>query len=192
MASADPYKIFDDWWKEAVGAIKHPDVMILATANKRGKPSARVVLYKGLYDGKILFVTNFESRKGSELIENPLASLVFYWEPLDRQVRVEGTVEKASAAESDRYWATRPRDSQLSAWASQQSRAIKDRRELEERVQKLQTQYEGKDIPRPPFWGGFFITPEVFEFWTNKANRLHERHAFTKKGKAWDFETLSP
>jgi pyridoxamine 5'-phosphate oxidase len=192
MNETDPYKLFDQWWKEAQTAVKFPDAMTLATADKNGKPSARIVLYKGLNEGRFLFVTNFDSRKGRDLFENPRAALVFYWQPLDRQVRIEGAVEKASEAESDSYWVTRPRDSQISAWASQQSKPLKNREELVERVEKIRAQYDGKSVPRPPFWGGFLLKPEAIEFWINRDNRLHDRYLFTRASKGWSRHILSP
>jgi pyridoxamine 5'-phosphate oxidase len=192
MLDANPYNVFNQWWGEAQAAVKFPDAMTLATADKSGRPSARIVLFKGFLEERLLFVTNFDSRKGHELAENPRAALVFYWQPLDRQIRIEGPVEKASEAVSDQYWRTRPRDSQISAWASRQSSPLKDRKDLVDRVEKIRRQYEGADVPRPQNWGGYLVTPENFEFWINRDNRLHDRYLYSRSGKGWTRHLLSP
>ncbi len=166
--------------------------MTLATATKEGKPSARLVFYKGITNKGFLFYTNYESRKGRELLENPMAALVFYWPSLHYQVRIEGNIEKVSQEESNRYFQTRSRESQLGAWASNQSEIIAGREVLEERIARLQHKYEGKEIPCPPFWGGFCLVPETFEFWIGRTNRLEDRFCYVRGSNDWEIVRLSP
>ncbi|HEV2092491.1 MAG TPA: pyridoxamine 5'-phosphate oxidase, partial [Rubrobacter sp.] len=157
-----------------------------------GRPSARVVLLKG-FDGRgFVFYTNYEGRKGRELEENPRAALLFYWGELERQVRVEGSVSRTSEEESDAYYASRPRGSRLGAWASEQSRAVEGREVLEDRIGDLEAEYEGREVPRPPFWGGYRVEPEVVEFWQGRENRLHDRIAYRREDGGWKIERLQP
>lgn len=190
----DPIKQFAKWFGEAEAAgVKLPNAMTLATATKDGEPSARMVLLKGFDDEGFVFFTNYESRKGRELDENPRAALVFYWSEFDRQVRIAGGIEKVSRTESEDYFHTRPVDSQLSAWASDQSRVISSREVLEEKMRELIVQYEGGEVPLPPHWGGYRLAPASIEFWQNRPGRLHDRlrYALQQNGE-WLIERLSP
>ena len=190
----DPIKQFAKWFEAAEAAHpKLPNAMTLATATRDGKPSARVVLLKGFDQAGFVFFTNYESQKGRELDENPNASLVFYWAALDRQVRVEGRVRKTSHEESEAYFKTRPAESRLSAWASKQSSMVSSRRVLEDEMKRLAREYEGKEIPLPPYWGGFRLEPSVIEFWQNRPNRLHDRFRYNRQADGgWTIERLSP
>jgi pyridoxamine 5'-phosphate oxidase len=167
--------------------------MTLATADSQGRPSARVVLLKGVDERGFVFFTNYESRKGRELAGNAQAALVFYWSDQERQVCVAGDVSKLRPAESDAYFKSRPRGSRIAAWASQQSGVVRDRAALEERWKQLEAQYASQDVPRPPFWGGFVLCPTRMEFWQGRPNRLHDRFCYTKQpDKTWLIERLSP
>lgn len=167
--------------------------MTLATVDKQGRPSARVVLLKGVDERGFVFFTNYDSRKGQELAENPQAALVFYWSDQERQVCIAGEVSKLPPAESEAYFKTRPRGSREAAWASQQSTAIKDRAALEEKWKQVETRYAGQEIPRPPFWGGFLLLPTRVEFWQGRPNRLHDRFRYTRQAdQTWLIERLSP
>jgi pyridoxamine 5'-phosphate oxidase len=166
--------------------------MVLATATPEGKPSARVVLLKGFDERGVVFFTNYEGRKSAELLTNPYAALVFYWIELERQVRVEGPVEKTSRQESEEYFRTRPVESRLSAWASKQSSVIPSRNFLEQKMSDLKSRYENQEVPLPPFWGGFRLQPQMFEFWQGRENRLHDRIRYTQQGGVWVIERLSP
>lgn len=167
--------------------------MTLATADKEGRPSARVVLLKGADQRGFVFYTNYESRKGHELAENPRAALVFYWPHQEREVCVAGEVSKLPAAESDAYFRSRPRGSREGAWASHQSAAIRDRAELEEKWKQVENQYAGQEVPRPPFWGGYLLVPGRIEFWQGRPNRLHDRFRYMRQpDKSWLIERLSP
>ena len=167
--------------------------MTLATVDKQGRPSARVVLLKGLDQRGFVFFTNYDSRKGQELADNPQAALVFYWPDQERQVCIAGEVSKLPPAESDAYFKTRPYGSRLAAWASKQSAAIKDRAALEAQWKQLETQYAGQEIPRPPFWGGYLLSPTRVEFWQGRPNRLHDRFCYTRQPeKTWLIERLAP
>ena len=167
--------------------------MTLATVDQLGRPSARVVLLKGVDQRGFVFFTNYESRKGHELTENPQAALVFYWPDQERQVRIAGEASKLPTAESDAYFRTRPRGSRLAAWASEQSATVKDRAALEEKWQQMEAQYAGQEIPRPPFWGGYLLSPARIEFWQGRPNRLHDRFRYTlQPDKPWLIERLSP
>ena len=189
----DPLALFDQWFREARQAgVKVPEAMTLATADADGAPSARMVLLKGVDDEGFLFYTGYDSRKARELERNPRAALVFYWRPLGKQVRVEGRVERVSKPESAAYFATRPRGSQLAAWASHQSRPLESRDELERRYTELEREYEGRDVPLPPHWGGFRLRPERIEFWQHRDNRLHDRICYTRAREGWSAERLSP
>ena len=191
--SHDPFERFRAWFREAEQAsVQVPEAMTLATASPDGAPSARMVLLKGSDENGFVFYTGYESRKAGELEENPRAALVIYWQRLGKQVRVEGSVERVSEAESAAYFASRPRGSQLAAWASQQSRPLESREELERRYAELEREYEGRGIPLPPHWGGYRLRPDAIEFWEHRENRLHDRIRYTRTREGWDLELLSP
>ena len=193
-ADPDPVNQFRSWFGEAIAAgVPEPTAMTLATASLEGRPSARIVLLKGLDERGFVFYTNYDSRKGADLAENPWAALVFFWVELHRQVRAEGAVELVSAAESDAYFRTRPRGSQLGAWASAQSHILADRAALEQRVRELAERFGDAEIPRPPFWGGYRLRPTVVEFWQGRPDRLHDRLRYRCAGSGgWILERLSP
>jgi pyridoxamine 5'-phosphate oxidase len=191
--AADPIEQFRRWFDAALDAGLHePNAMTVATATRDGRPSARVVLLKGFDSRGFVFYTNYEGRKGRELEENPRAALLFYWGELERQVRIEGTVSRVSEEESDAYYASRPRGSRLGAWASEQSRTVEGREALEDRIGDLEAEYEGGEVPRPPFWGGYRVWPEVVEFWQGRENRLHDRIVYRRQGGGWEIERLQP
>ncbi|MEI5999543.1 pyridoxamine 5'-phosphate oxidase [Paraburkholderia bengalensis] len=188
----NPFRQFDAWFKQAIDAqLPEPNTMTLATVDERGRPSARIVLIKGVDERGFVFFTNYESRKGRELAQNPHASLLFYWIELERQVRIEGTVVKTSDAESDAYFASRPVGSRIGAWASEQSKVIESRALLEAREREFSAQY-GENPPRPPHWGGYRLTPEAIEFWQGRPSRLHDRMLYTRVGTDWTISRLSP
>lgn len=213
---ADPIAQFEDWfgtasnpvggrWRRfAIGIYKafhmllgakpvDPNAMVLATADTAGHPSARTVLLKGVDDRGFSFFTNYKSRKGRELEQNPNAALVFYWPELERQVCVSGSITRLSTEESEAYFKSRPRGSQIGAWASRQSTEIPSRKELEADVRQTQQKYAGKEIPLPPFWGGYVLRPERIEFWQGRASRLHDRFQFTRTPNGgWAMARLSP
>jgi pyridoxamine 5'-phosphate oxidase len=177
----DPFTLFDSWFAEArASEINDPEAMALATATDDGRPSVRMVLLKGHGPDGFVFYTNQRSRKGEELAANPRAALLFHWKPLRRQVRIEGAVTTVSGEEADAYFASRGRDSQIGAWASNQSWSLPSRAEFENKYEQLRDKFEGEDIPRPPHWGGFRLIPESFEFWSDRPHRLHERRLFTR------------
>ncbi len=189
----DPIRQFRVWMDDAISSgIPEPNAMTLATATTDGKPSARVVLLKEVNENGFVFFTNYDSRKGRELTENPCAALVFDWHETERQVRVEGRVEKISAAESDAYFHSRPSDSRLGAWASPQSREIASREELDKLQQQTEDQFNGKEIPRPPHWGGFLVRPARIEFWQGRPNRLHDRIVYQLDQQGWEIIRLAP
>jgi pyridoxamine 5'-phosphate oxidase len=192
-ADPDPIEQFRKWFDEALAADLHePNAMTLATATPDGKPSARIVLLKGFDARGFVFYTNYEGRKGRELAENPRAALVFYWGELERQVRVEGRVWRVLEEESDAYYASRPRGSRLGAWASAQSRSVERRELVEERLRELEREYTGREVPRPPFWGGYRVEPEEIEFWQGRENRLHDRLVYRWSSDGWRIERLQP
>jgi pyridoxamine 5'-phosphate oxidase len=189
----DPFELFRAWFAEARAAEPNdPEAMALATADADGRPSARMVLLKGVDERGFVFYTNREGRKAADLAANPTAALLFHWKSLRRQVRVEGPVSLASDAESDAYFASRTRDSQLGAWASDQSRPLEDRETFEARFEEMRARFEGCDVPRPPHWGGYRVTPERIEFWIDRAHRLHERRLFVREGNDWSEGLLYP
>lgn len=189
----DPIEQFRKWFEEALNANLHePNAMTLATATPDGKPSARIVLLKGFDERGFVFYTNYEGRKAQELEKNPRAALVFYWGELERQVRIEGQVVRISNEESDAYYMSRPRGSRLGAWASEQSRPIENRELLVEKVRELEAGYAEREIPRPPFWGGYRVVPEAIEFWQGRENRLHDRLLYRRSGEEWEIKRLQP
>jgi pyridoxamine 5'-phosphate oxidase len=189
----DPIVQFHEWFQKVIDADLHePNAMILATATAEGKPSARTVLLKGYDERGFVFYTNYEGRKAKEIEANPTCALLFYWGELERQVRIEGRASRLSGEESDAYFAGRPRGSRLGAWASEQSRPVEDRSVLEERVRALEAEYDGRRIPRPPFWGGYRVEPQEIEFWQGRENRLHDRLVYRREDGAWRIERLQP
>jgi pyridoxamine 5'-phosphate oxidase len=190
--SSNPVSEFAKWWNEAIlSKIEEPNAMALATCNTNGKPSVRIVLLKGFSNEGFIFFTNYESRKGLDLLKNPYAALTFFWKELERQVRIEGSVKKISAAESDEYFSQRPTASQLGAWSSPQSKVIKTRELLEDRIEHFKKMY-GNDIPRPPYWGGYIVEPFLFEFWQGRPGRLHDRIQYSRLEFGWQIERLAP
>jgi pyridoxamine 5'-phosphate oxidase len=190
----DPISLFQSWYSEALEVEpKTADAFALATVDAGGNPSVRVVLYKGLADGrKLRFVTNLESRKGRELSRNPRAALVFFWPTLMRQVRMEGRVDRASDDESDEYFASRDRASQLGAWASSQSRPLASRAELEQAFEAARVRFEGRAVERPPHWGMLYFVPDQVELWLSGAHRLHDRFLYRRTNEGWSSERLAP
>jgi pyridoxamine 5'-phosphate oxidase len=189
----DPIALFDAWYAQAKAAeINDPDAMSVATATRDGNPSVRIVLLKGYGPEGFTFYTNADSRKGKELSANPNAALLLHWKSLRRQVRIEGPIEEVSPGEADAYFATRGRDSQIGAWASDQSRPLDSREAFEARVEQTSKNYEGSDVPRPPRWTGFRVFPQRIEFWSDRPHRLHERRLFTRTERGWDEGLLYP
>ncbi len=203
----DPFDQFTKWYGQAgrfrfsrwlfsklypPAVIHQPDAMTLATATREGRPSARVVLLKGVDTRGLVFFTNYSSRKGMELADNPHASLVFHWAFPERQVRIEGRVEKVSQEESSAYWRTRPRGSKVSGLISNQSGVISSREELERQVAEADEKYHGLEIPCPNYWGGYRLLPNFFEFWEGRVNRLHDRIRYFRSGEVWERERLAP
>jgi pyridoxamine 5'-phosphate oxidase len=191
--ATDPLRLFDEWLAEARASEPNdPEAMALATADATGRSSVRIVLLKGHDADGFVFYTNQRSRKGEELAANPNAALLFHWKSLRRQIRIEGPVSPASDLEADAYFATRSRDSKLGAWASDQSRALANRAEFEARYEAVRQKFEGVDVPRPPHWGGYRVTPDRIEFWSDRPHRLHERRLFVRDGDSWTEGLLYP
>ena len=191
-ASADPLEQFRGWYSEAEDAgVRAPHALALATASADGAPSVRMVLLKGADERGFAFYTGYVSRKAADLEANPRAAALFYWDPLGRQVRIEGTVERVSAEESDQYFATRPRGAQLAAAASRQTAALAARSDLDALFAELEREHPD-EVPRPEHWGGYRLLPETYEFWQHRENRLHDRLRYRRDGNAWVVERLSP
>jgi pyridoxamine 5'-phosphate oxidase len=191
--NANPILQFKNWFKDAVDAqLYEPNVMTLATCDRFGKPSARIVLLKDIDEDGFVFYTNYESKKGIDIVENPQAALVFFWPELERQVRIEGMVSKVSEQASSDYFHSRPIGSQIGAMASPQSKIISSRESLERKVEELTTQYEGQEIPRPLHWGGYLVEPTHIEFWQGRPSRLHDRIVYDFAEGSWIINRLAP
>lgn len=189
----DPFALFDDWYVRARETeINDSNAMALATADAGGHPSVRMVLLKGHGPDGFIFYTNYEGRKGGELLANPNAALLFHWKSLRRQIRIEGPVSPVDDATADAYFATRSRDSQLGAWASDQSRPLPERAIFEQRFAEVEARFAESDVPRPPHWSGFRVTPQRIEFWEDRDHRLHHRRVFTRTASGWDEGLLYP
>ena len=192
-AASDPIELFTRWFDEAVAAaIPEPNAMTHATVDAAGRPTARIVLMKGVDARGVVFHTNYDSRKGRDLAANPRAALLFFWVGLERQVRIDGAAERVSAEDSDAYFAARPRGSQISAWASPQSARVADRAWLEARVAEFEARFASGAVPRPPNWGGMRVVPDRFEFWQGRTSRLHDRLVWSRQGDRWTIERLAP
>ncbi|MBA3705641.1 MAG: pyridoxamine 5'-phosphate oxidase [Bacteroidetes bacterium] len=188
-----PILQFEKWFKEAVDAkVNEPNAMTIATATKEGKPSARIVLLRNFDENGFIFYTNYTSRKGVEILENPNAALLFFWPELERQVRIEGILQKQTPEESAVYFQSRPRTSKLGAWTSEQSKVIASRKVLDEEYKKLSEKYPDEKVPCPPYWGGYVLKPVSIEFWQGRPSRLHDRILYTLKNNNWKIERLAP
>lgn len=192
--AVDPFVQFKNWLDEALSTdgLLEPYAVTVATVAPDGQPSARVVLLRGYDDRGFVFFTNYESRKGQELDGTGKAGMLFYWAALERQIRIDGSVARIAPAESDAYFAKRPRGHRLSAWASHQSSVVPDRAFLEAQMAHEDARFENVEVPRPPYWGGYRVTPHAFEFWQGRRNRVHDRIAYVREGGAWRIERLSP
>jgi pyridoxamine 5'-phosphate oxidase len=192
-AGSDPLAFFGKWFLEAQNAeVAEVNAMTLATVDVQGKPHARIVLLKGLDEKGFVFYTNYDSAKGNELDANPYAALVFFWQELERQVRIEGTVERVSEEESDTYFSSRPEGSKLGAWSSPQSQVLQDRSLLDKNYHDYEHQFSGKPVPRPPHWGGYRVIPNRIEFWQGRSNRMHDRIVFQRSVSDWSIFRLAP
>jgi pyridoxamine 5'-phosphate oxidase len=189
--AADPIEQFRSWYERAEREVPLPDAMTLATVDPEGAPDARMVLLKGFSQRGFRFFTNFESAKARELERAPRAALVIYWRELDRQVRLRGPVDRLPPSESDAYFATRPRDAQVAAWASPQSQPLADRERLAARVREIESRFP-REVRRPPFWGGYVLRPEAIEFWQGQSGRLHDRFLYRRRAGGWEVERLAP
>jgi pyridoxamine 5'-phosphate oxidase len=193
LVHPDPLVQFGSWLDEAIAArVNEPTAMTLATAGRHCQPSARIVLLKDINDRGLSFFTNYESKKGKHLEENPQAALVFFWPELERQVRFEGVTEKLPESESDEYFDTRPGESKIGAWASRQSSMIDSREALEKEVLNITSRFQDQNIPRPPFWGGYRFYPHLAEFWQGRPGRLNDRIQYARRDKTWEISILSP
>ncbi|QDP98999.1 pyridoxamine 5'-phosphate oxidase [Microlunatus elymi] len=196
-APADPYRLFDRWMDDAFaakerGVLPEPTAVVVSTVDATGRPSSRTVLLKAVTDGDFVIFTNYNSRKGAELEANPHAALLFGWYPLQRQVRIEGVAERLPVADSDAYFATRPRGSQLGAWASAQSSEVGSLTELQESYARAERRFDGADVPRPEHWGGYRIRPETIEFWQGQPSRMHDRLLYRRTGTGWTITRVAP
>jgi len=193
IVDPDPFEQFDIWYKEHLSSVnKYPDAVSLATSSKEGHVSLRTVLLKEYNKSGFSFFTNFNSKKGKQLSQNPIAAMLFYWPESGRQVRIEGKIEKIPTKDAKAYFATRPRESQIGAWASEQSSSIPDRQYLENRVELFENKFKGKPVKKPLHWGGFRLVPESIEFWQEGEFRLHDRILYTRKKRSWLIERLAP
>ena len=192
--ASNPFDQFNRWWDDAIKSeLDEVNAMTLATASATGMPSARIVLLKSVSADGFVFFTNYNSHKGKELLENPFGCLVFFWKELERQIRITGTIEKVSAAESDEYFYSRPVGSRIGAWASPQSSVIPSRETIETNIEKYEQEFAGTEIARPPHWGGYIVKPTLIEFWQGRPNRLHDRIQYTKQQEgSWKFVRLAP
>lgn len=189
----NPVEQFKKWWEEALASnADEANAMTLATCSRQGKPSARIVLLKGIHENGFVFFSNYNSRKAAELEQHPFAALLFFWKELERQVRIEGRIEKLSASESDEYFSSRPRESQLGAWTSPQSKVIPSREFLQKREKEFEEKYVDTSVPRPPFWGGYLLIPEHIEYWQGRPGRLHDRILYSAVKDGWKLERLAP
>ena len=192
-AASNPFVQFTEWWNDAIASnIDEVNAMTLATVNAAGKPSARIVLLKGMSEEGYEFYTNYESHKAKEMAGNSNVALVFFWKELERQIRIEGTVKKAPEDVSDIYFNSRPEESRIGAWSSPQSKIIPSRETLEKNVLDIKDKFEGKEITRPTFWGGYIVEPVLFEFWQGRSNRLHDRIEYVKNETGWIKRRLAP
>ena len=193
QVDTDPIRQFERWFADAVSArVPEPNAMTLSTATRDGVPSGRIVLLKGVDANGFVFYTDYRSRKGVELGENPLAALTFLWKEIERQVRITGSVSRVSTQESEAYFQTRPPGSRLGAWASRQSSVIANREELEAQLQDVTLRFPTGDVPLPPYWGGFRVMPDEIEFWQGRASRLHDRLLYQRRESGWEISRLSP
>jgi pyridoxamine-phosphate oxidase len=189
----NPILQFEKWFKEAVDSkVNEPNAMTVCTASKNGKPSARILLLRNFNENGFVFYTNYNSRKGEEIEQNPQAALLFFWPELERQVRIEGTLEKQSAAESDVYFNTRPRGSKLGAWSSPQSKTVNSRKILDDAYNTYSEKFPTENVPRPDFWGGYVLKPQSIEFWQGRPSRMHDRILYTLEQNNWKIERLAP